>query len=53
MAARIADGLLDLQVASAEETELILHMWEKAVKAVEMDTKATKKQKNKERRKKG
>jgi hypothetical protein len=53
MAARIADGLLDLQVATAKEGEMILDMWGKAVDAVDVDTKATRKEKNKERRGKG
>jgi hypothetical protein len=53
MAARVADGLLDLQVATAEEGEMILDMWGKAVNVVDVDTKATRKEKNKERREQG
>jgi len=53
MAARIADGLLDLQAATAEEGEMILDMWGKAVNVVDVDTKETRKEKKKERRGKG
>jgi hypothetical protein len=52
MAARVAEGLLDLQAATAEEGEMILDMWGKAVNVVDVDTKATRKEKNKERRRK-
>lgn len=48
--ARIADGLLDLKTATAEEKASILEIWEKAVNAVSVDTKVGKKEKNKERR---
>ena len=53
MAARVADGLLDLQAATAEEGEMILDMWGKAVNVVDVDTKAMRKEKNKERRGQG
>ena len=47
MAARVADGLLDLKTATEEEKANILDMWEKA--AI-LNPKETKKWKNKERR---
>jgi hypothetical protein len=53
MAARIAEGMMDLQAATAEEGEMILDMWRKAANGVDVDTKVTRKQKNKERRGKG
>ena len=54
MAARVADGLLDLQVATVEEKEMIVDMWGKAtVSELDGNTKMTRKGKKKERRGKG
>ena len=54
MAARVADGLLDLQVATVEEKEMIVDMWGKVTMSeLDGNTKMTKKGKNKEKRGKG
>jgi hypothetical protein len=54
MAARVADGLLDLQVATVEEKEMIVDMWGKVTMSeLDGNTKMTKKGKKKEKRGKG
>jgi hypothetical protein len=50
MAARVADGLLDLQAAMEEEKASILEMWEKSVNVVDVDPKVRKKDKNREKK---